>query len=116
MILKIKNLRLKTILGIYQWEEDILREIIINVEIETDHDQALSSDDIKDAIDYDLITGEIKQIVINQKFKLIEKMVGQIMVMIMQDLRIKKCRLEIDKVGAVEDLESFSVTEIRVRK
>ena len=29
---------------------------------------------------------------------------------IMQDSRISKCKLEIDKVGAVESLESFSIT------
>ena len=29
---------------------------------------------------------------------------------IMEDSRIKRCKIEIDKVGAVEAVESFSVT------
>lgn len=110
MIIKIKNLKLKTIIGIYDFEQSIDREIIINAKIKTNHTKSLESDDIKDAIDYDQITNKIKNIVKNNRYKLIEKLTQAIMDEIMQDTRITECKLEIDKVGAVEDLESFSIT------
>jgi len=109
MIIKIKNLKLKTILGIHSWEEKVDREIVINVEIETDHRKSLESDEISDAIDYDDIVKKIKNLIATTRFKLVEKMAQQMMNMILQDARIKKCKIEIDKVGAVEGLESFSV-------
>ena len=46
----------------------------------------------------------------------IEKMVDKVIDLIMEDKRIKKCELEIDKVGAVKDVDSFSVTELREKK
>ncbi len=110
MIIKIKNLRLKTILGIYEWEENVDREIIINAKIHTNFDRALTSNEISDAIDYDDIVTKIKNLIANKRFKLVEKMAQDIMNEIMQDSRISKCKLEIDKVGAVESLESFSIT------
>jgi 7,8-dihydroneopterin aldolase/epimerase/oxygenase len=116
MIIKIKNLRLKTILGIYEWEKTIQREIVVNAEIETDNNLSMRSDDIKDAIDYDEIVTKIKKTVLEKRYKLIEKMVYDIMNLIMEDKRIKNCRLEIDKIGAVEGLDSFSVTDFRERK
>jgi len=110
MLIKIKNLKLLTNLGVYTWEKTFNREIIINAEIETDFAQSLESDDIADTIDYDTITTKIKNLVAQNQFKLIEKLAQQIMNEIMEDSRIKRCKLEIDKVGVVEFVESFSVT------
>lgn len=110
MLLKIKNLKLQTILGVHLWEEKINREIIINVEIESDFVKSLQSDDINDTIDYDLITTKIKNLIASKRFKLVETMAQNIMDEIMQDLRVKRCKIEIDKVGAIEAVESFSVT------
>ncbi len=115
MLIKLKNLHLKTIIGVHKWEDDIERKMLINIEIETDSVESMKSDNIKDAIDYDIITKNIKNLVKNNRFKLVEKMVDEILNLIMTDKRIKKCKLEIDKIGAVVDLESFSITEIRER-
>jgi len=115
MLIKLKNLHLKTIIGVHKWEDDIERKMLVNIEIETDDIQSMKSDDIKDAIDYDIIAENVKNLVQNNRFKLVEKMVDEILNLIMADKRIKKCKLEIDKIGAVVDLESFSITEIRER-
>jgi len=116
VIIKIKNFRLKTIIGIHEWEEKIDREIIVNAEIATDFTNSLISDNISDALDYELITSKIKNLVATRKFRLVEKMAQEIMNVIMEDKRIAKCKLEIDKVGAVEFLESFSITIEQSRK
>ena len=109
MLLRIKNLRLQTVIGIHAWEHDIDRQIIINAEIETKQLEALHSDNIEDAIDYHLIVDKIKATVARKRFKLVEKMAQEIMNEIMSDKRIHKCKLEIDKVGPLESLESFSI-------
>lgn len=109
MLIKIKNLHLKTILGIHTWEENTDREIIINVEIETNHLASLTSDNIEDTIDYDEIIFKIKDLVKSQRFKLVEKLTAKIIKRILEDKRIIRCKLEVDKVG-VPGADSFSVT------
>lgn len=116
MLIKIKNLKLKTFLGVYEWEKSHDREIIINAEIYTDHDESTVSDHLSDTIDYDEIIGKIKNLINEQRFKLIEKMAGEVMKKIMEDSRINKCKLEIDKVGVVDGIDSFSVTIEQDRK
>ena len=116
ILLKIKNLKLKTIIGIYPWEEKIDREIVINIEIDTDFNQSLKSDDINDTIDYDFISSAVKNLVAEKKFKLVEKMAQEIMDLIMQNQKVKKCKLEIDKVGSIDFIDSFSVTIEQERK
>ncbi len=115
MIIKIKNLKLETILGIYDWEQDTPRPIIINATIHTDNDNARFSNNIEDTIDYDSIVKQIKTYVASKNFQLIEKMNQEILDLIMKDERISKCELEIDKVGVVENVESFSVTLTKER-
>ncbi len=110
MIIKIKNLRLHTIIGVFEWEATIDREIIINAEITTNHLAALQSDELSDTINYDQIITKMKNTVANSRFKLVEKLAQTLMEEILQDQRIKKCKLEIDKVGVVENVDSFSIT------
>ena len=110
MLLKIKNLRLQTILGVHAWEEKVDRTIIINLEIESNSKVASVSDDIADAIDYDIICTQIKNLIANTRFKLIEKMAQEVLNKIMQDARITRCKIEIDKVGAIDFVESASIT------
>ncbi len=116
MLIKIKNLKLHTIIGVHNWEKTFNREIIINAEIESDFTQSLESDNIEDTIDYDIITTKIKNLITQSRFKLIEKMAQEVMNKIMEDNRIKRCKLEIDKVAVVENVEAFSVTIEQYRK
>jgi dihydroneopterin aldolase len=116
MIIKIKNFKFSTILGIYEWEEKVEREIIINAIIETDYDNARFTNNIKDTIDYHELITKIKELLRSKKFKLIEEMVQQTLDLIMEDKRVKKCQVEIDKVGIVENVDSFSITLSQERK
>ena len=109
MLIKIKNIKLKTIIGVYDWESQIERQIIINAKIQTNHEKSLISDNILDTINYDDLTSKIKDLVNKNRYKLIEKMAQEIMNLIMLDDRIESCKLEVEKVGAVENLEAVSV-------
>ena len=109
MIIKIKNLKLHTIIGVHKWEETIDREIIINAEITTNLTKSTVSDHIDDTVDYDEVIAKIKNLVAENRFKLIEKMAQNAMDLIMQDKRIAKCKLAIEKVGIFDYIDSVSV-------
>ncbi len=110
MIIKIKNLRVQTIIGVYDFEKTIKRNLIINATIETNHEKSLLSDNLNDTIDYDEIVTNIKKVIKDNQFKLIEKLANKILSSIISDNRIDKCLLEIDKVGAVKDVDSLSIS------
>ena len=116
MIIKIKNLRLTTIIGIHEWEKTFDRKIVINLKITTDSNDLLISDDIKNTIDNEEIVKQIRQIVAKSKAELVEKLAEEIISAIMIDVRIKKCQLEVDKLKPLEDITSFSITLNRSQK
>ncbi len=113
MIIKIKNLKIATTIGVYKWEETYQRTLVFNVEIETDFTDGMKSDNLKDAIDYDIIVNHIKNFVENHHCQLIEKMVDELLNLIMQDKRISRCTLEVDKPKVYDFVDSFSVTQTR---
>ncbi len=113
MIIRIKNLTLVTNIGIYQWEKNYPRTLVFNAEIETSFDDKNKSDDIKNVIDYDAIIEKIKNFVESNYCQLIERMAEEILEIIMQDKRIERCTLEIDKCKLYDFLDSCSITKTK---
>lgn len=109
MKIKIKDFKLKTNIGIYDWEKTFEREIIINLEIKTDDLKSTVSDQIQDTIDYESIYNQIKEIVANNKFNLIEKLAQKILDAIMVDKRICQAKIEIDKLNIFDEVMSCAV-------
>lgn len=115
MLIRIKNLRLKTIIGIYKFEEKIQRELIFNIEVEIKSNKALQSDSIADTVDYDNLIKITKKIG-KKKFALIEKMAAEIIDEIMKNKKIARCKLEIDKTKLYDDVDTCSVVIEKKRK
>ena len=109
MIIRIKNLRLRTIIGIYDWERTELQDVIINAEIEFDGAKATSSDNIQDTIDYKTINKKIIEMVESSKFFLLEKLADTILKIIMEDKKVIKAKVEVDKPGALRFTDSVSI-------
>ena len=110
MIIKIENLQLRTIVGVFDWEKKNKQDVVINIEIEFDGTDAISSDDIEDTIDYKLITKKIIDMVEGGEFNLIEKIAGDAMKIVLEDERIARASVKVDKPGALRFTDTVSVT------
>ena len=110
MIIQIENLRLRTIIGIYDWEKENKQDVTINIIIEFDGSKAGVSDNIEDTIDYKSITKDIISYVENGKFNLMEKLVAGIGDIVMNNKKILKSTTTVDKPGALRFTDSVSIT------
>ncbi len=109
MRIKIKNLRLRTIIGVCRWERRCPQDIIVNVTMEFDGAQAVQSDDIKDTVDYATTKRRIIEEVENASFNLLEKLAGRILELVMEDPKVQSATVEIDKPNALRFADSVSV-------
>jgi FolB domain-containing protein len=109
MIIRIKNLRIRTILGINDWERENKQDIIINIKIEFDGTRAGHTDAIEDTLDYKAIKNNIIQSVEQSKFFLIEKLAVFITDLIMADEKVLAASVEIDKPHALRFADSVSI-------
>ena len=116
MILRITNLRLRTIVGIYEWEKKTRQDIIINVELEFDGSEAVRTDDIEYSVDYKKINKDIIAAVENREYNLIERICGDISEIVMSNEKVQRVSVRVDKPGALRFTDSVSVELTRDRK
>jgi len=116
MIIKIENLKLRTIVGIYEWEKKTKQDIVINVEIEFDGAKAIETDNIEDTVDYKTITKKIIAMVEGSQFNLIERIAGEAIKIVMENKMVDKAAVRVDKPGALRFTDSVSATQIEKRQ
>ncbi|OGE20198.1 MAG: dihydroneopterin aldolase [Candidatus Dadabacteria bacterium RIFCSPHIGHO2_12_FULL_53_21] len=109
MIIKIENLRLRTVVGIFEWEKKVKQDIVINIEIEFDGREAVEKDDIAFTVDYKSITKRIISEVEGREFNLIERIAGDVVSIILEDGRVSKATAKVDKPGALRFADTVSV-------
>jgi len=115
MIINIENLRLRTTVGIYEWEQKVKQDIIINIEIEFDGALAIEKDSIEHTVDYKTLTKKIIAMVEDTKYNLIERISGDVVKLIMQDQKVQRASVKVDKPGALRSTDSVSVTNTETR-
>jgi len=109
LIIKIENLRLRTVVGIFEWEKKIKQDVVINVEIEFDGREAVEKDDISFTVDYKSITKRIISEIEGRSFNLIERIAGDVVKIILEDRRVERVTVRVDKPGALRFADSVSV-------
>ncbi len=110
MIIHIKNLRLRAVIGVFDWEREVQQDIVINAKIHFDGTQAAATDDIEQTFDYKAITKQVIKEVEHSRFHLLEKLAERILAVIMEDPRVEAASVEVDKPHALRFADSVSVS------
>ncbi|TDF41413.1 dihydroneopterin triphosphate 2'-epimerase [Alteromonadaceae bacterium M269] len=107
--IKIKNLRLRTYIGIKQEEIDNKQDVIINVVIHYSAEQATNSDQMEDALNYRTITKRIINLVESTRFSLLEKLTSDILAIASEHQWVTYAQVEVDKPHALRFADSVSL-------
>ncbi|MDX1588413.1 MAG: dihydroneopterin triphosphate 2'-epimerase [Oleiphilaceae bacterium] len=108
--IRVKNLRLRTFVGIK--EEEILnrQDVVINIELHYDASAAINRNEIEAALNYRTITKNVIAHVENNRFALLERMTHEVLAIAMEPSAVLDARVEIDKPFALRYSDSVSVT------
>jgi D-erythro-7,8-dihydroneopterin triphosphate epimerase len=108
--IKVKNLLLRTYIGFNPEEQVNRQDVIINFEIETNvSHKALAEDDPDDILDYKTITKKVIQLVQEGRFNLLEVLTQKILDLIMENKKVRRAKVEVDKPHALRFAESVSI-------
>jgi D-erythro-7,8-dihydroneopterin triphosphate epimerase len=108
-IIRVKNLLVPAIIGFNPEERLNRQDVLINLEIEVDAVQAIQTDNEDSIYNYKTITKAIIAFVSDSKYNLLEKLTHEVLQLIMQDIRVTRARVEIDKPRALRFSDSVSV-------
>ncbi len=106
---RIKDLLLRTYIGIKEEEIRNQQDVLINVCLTYDATAAVSYNEIESALNYRTITKQIIAHVEGNRFALLERMTHEILGIVMEHNAVAWARVEIDKPHALRYAESVSV-------
>ena len=109
----LKNLRMKTRIGIFAWEKQIDQIINIDLEIGTDIKKAAETDDVQYSLDYKALSKKIIDYVENNKHDLVEALIENIANMVLKEFKVEYITISIGKPGAIRGSQDVGITITR---
>ena len=111
----IKDLLLRTYIGINQEEREKRQDVLINITLYADTREAGHSDEIDDAVNYRTLTKHIIRMVETSRFYLVERLVAEIVALCLADARVDAARVRVEKPGALRFARSVGIEVVRTR-
>ena len=111
----IKDLLLRTIIGINDEERRAKQDVLVNITLYADTRAAGQSDDIADAVNYRTLTKRVIAWVEASSVYLVEHMVAAIADICLEDPRVQAVDVRVEKPGALRFARSVGVEIHRER-
>lgn len=111
----IKDLLLRTIIGINAEERRKRQDVLINITLYADTRTAGTSDEIADAVNYRTITKRIIRMVESSQFYLVEKLAAEIAAICLDNPHVAAVDTRVEKPGALRFARSVGVEIHRER-
>lgn len=100
-IVYIRDLRVEARIGIWEWEQRILQQVRIDLEMGADVARAADGGRIEDALDYKAVAKRIQAYVTGREFGLVETLAEELARLLRKEFGIPWLRLRVGKPGAV---------------
>ncbi|MGQ9425797.1 dihydroneopterin aldolase [Gilvimarinus sp. F26214L] len=108
-ILFIRELRIDTIIGVYEWEKRNKQELIIDIEVAADISKAIESDDLQYTLDYKAIADRLTDYVESHHFNLVEALAEGAAQVLQKEFGASWLRLRIAKPGPLDNARDVGV-------
>ncbi len=112
----IRDLSIRCIIGVNENERTEKQDVVINVILFTDTRKAGQTDALEDSVDYKRVKKTILSLVENSEFLLIEKLADEIAKVCLDDSKVQKVNVSVDKPGALRYTRSVAVEIVRTRE
>ncbi len=112
---RINGLFLRTIIGINDDEREHKQDVRIDLVLSVDTRPAARTDRIEDAVNYRTIAKRVIDLVENSRFFLVERMTEEIARLCLQDPRVSRVKVRVEKPAALRFSRSVGVTIVRSR-
>lgn len=100
-IIYLKDLKIETIIGIFDWEREVKQTISLDIEMAADVRKAAISDSIADTLDYKAVAKRLIEFVSNSEYQLVETLAERITEVVMNEFAVKWIKLRVNKPGAI---------------
>ena len=108
-IIFLHNLKIDTVIGIFDWERRIKQTVVIDLDMASDIRKAAASDHIDDTLDYKAVAKRLLSFVGDAEFQLVETLAEKVAEVILAEFDVPWVRIRINKQGAVRGARDVGV-------
>lgn len=108
-IVFLRDLRVDTIIGVFEWERTTRQVVGIDLEMAADTARAAATDSIDDALDYKAISKRLIDFVGASSFQLVETLAEEIARVVREEFGVPWVRVTLSKPGAIRGARDVGV-------
>ncbi len=105
----IEALAVETVIGVYDWEREILQQLRVDLEMAWNNRPAAASDNVADALDYAAVSDHVREFFRTCQPALLETAAEKLAASIMNSFSVPGVRLTLWKPGAVPEARQVGV-------
>ena len=105
----INDLRIETIIGIYDWERKVKQTISLDLEMGTDIRKSAETDAIADTLNYKAVAKRLIAFVGDSEYQLVETLAEKIAEIVLSEFEVPWLKLTVHKPGAVRGSRDVGV-------
>ena len=108
-IIFLSDLRIETVIGIFDWERRIKQTVIFDLDMGADIRKAASTDHIDDTLNYKAVAKRVIQFVEESEFQLVETLAEKVAELILTEFNVPWLRLKLNKTGAIRGAKDVGI-------
>lgn len=105
----LNELKVETVIGIWEWERKIRQTVIIDLEMSADIGKAAATDSVEDTLNYKSVAKRIQQFVEDSSFQLVETLAERIAAIVRDEFDVRWVRVRVNKPGAIRGSKDVGV-------
>jgi len=103
------ELKVDTIIGIWEWERKIRQTVIIDLEMSADIAKAAATDSVEDTLNYKSVAKRIQSFVGDSSFQLVETLAERIAGIIRDEFGVQWVKVRVNKPGAIRGSKDVGI-------
>jgi dihydroneopterin aldolase len=105
----IRQLKIDTVIGIYEWEKKIHQTLLIDLDMAWDNRLAAASDNYQHALCYETVSNRLTALIIEKPIELIETVAEMIAQCLLSEFNVPWVKVVVMKPGALQHADSVGV-------
>ena len=105
----IRQLKIETVIGIYEWEKKIHQTLLIDLDMAWDNRLAAAGDDYAHALCYETVSNRLTALITEKPLELIETVAEMIAQCLQNEFNVPWVKVVVMKPGAVPHAVSVGV-------
>lgn len=114
--LVINDIKLTTLIGIHDWEQQCPQNLHLDIALQTDAKQIAELDNIQHAIDYDRVLTHIFNFADTHHFQLLETLAERLSHELLENFPTQWVQITLHKPGAIKQAKDVAIMIERTKK